>query len=774
MPQLSPQRAFKATPLTLAIAAVLAASAAQAQTAAPAAPVAGDGLQLDRIVITGTTGTTSKMKASNSLSTVDGDSIASVTATSAAELLRSVPGLRSESSGGESNANVGVRGIPISAGGARYIQFQEDGLPVLQFGDIAFATPDTWIRADGGLDRLEVLRGGAASTLATGAPGGIINYITKTGREEGGSISLSKGLDFDQTRVDLNYGGKIAPKTRFWIGGFYRTGDGGRPGTDGTESGGQIRGNITQELQDGYVRVSFKHLDDNTPTYMPVPVRFVGGSIQTIPGIDPRNAAFNNAGFPADNTLTASNGRTNSNIRNGLSAKTDAFGAVADLGLGNGLRLNNNFRWSKNSGRFIGIFPGDDVSAAPAGTTIASGIGKGKPYTGDRFTAVVFNTKVDDASLVANDLKLSKSFDLGGSKLSATGGLYTSVQTLNLTWNFNQYALSASGENAQLLNVPGLTNGSPGFGGCCSNTQDSKYRTTAPYVQVGYEMGGLSIDASLRRDTNSATGQYYQSNAGVAYALGAPNVIDYDFNRTSASLGVNFQLNKDLAVFARVSDGAAYNADRITFFNNPNLVNGASSKIPVNEVQQLEGGVKWRSNGVSLFATVFFAKTDEINVDPTTTPVKVTTNKYDAKGLELEGAFRAGIVSVTGGVTFTDATIKRSSNAALVGTTPKRQAKLVYQLTPTLNVSDDVVLGLNVVGTSASKDDGPTGPVTITLPAYMTVNAFASYAITSAATVGLSVNNALNKVGYTESNDGRGAARSINGRTTKVTLKYNF
>ena len=182
MPQRSPQRLFTVKPLCLAMAAALAGGATHAQTAAPST----DGLQLDRIVITGTTGTTSKMKASNSLSTLDGDSIASVTATSAAELLRSVPGLRSESSGGESNANVGVRGIPISAGGARYIQFQEDGLPVLQFGDIAFATPDTWIRADGGLDRLEVLRGGAASTLATGAPGGIINYITKTGREEGG------------------------------------------------------------------------------------------------------------------------------------------------------------------------------------------------------------------------------------------------------------------------------------------------------------------------------------------------------------------------------------------------------------------------------------------------------------------------------------------------------------------------------------------------------------------------------------------------------------
>jgi catecholate siderophore receptor len=764
-------------PLSAAVAlALISCAAAHAQTAAPeAATAAGDGLQLDRIVVTGSTNKTTKMRSSVSLSSLEGDSIATNTAASATDLLRAVPGLRSESSGGESNANVGVRGIPISAGGARYIQFQEDGLPVLQFGDIAFATPDTWIRVDNSLDRLEVLRGGSASTLATGAPGGIINYVSKTGLEAGGSVALSKGLGHDLTRVDLGYGGRLVPKTRFWIGGFYRAGDGGRPGAKATEGGGQIRGNITQELKDGFLRVSFKHLDDRSPTFMPTPVKFVNGKIEELPGLDPRKAAFYNAGWPLDNTLTSSNGRATSNIRDGLSAKSDAFGAELDIDVGAGLRLANNFRWARNSGRFIGIFPGTDVSAAPAGTTIASGPGAGNGYSGNRFTAVVFNTQVDDVGLVANDLKLSKSFPLGdGAKLTATGGLYTSVQTLNLTWNFNQYSLSASGENAQLLNVPGLANGTPGFDGCCSNTQDSKYRTSAPYLILGYEVGGLSLDGSVRHDGNSASGVYYQSTAGTAYNLGRPNVIDYDFGRTSYSFGANYQLSKDLALFGRVSDGAAYNADRITFFNNPNLVNGASTKIPVNEVKQLEGGVKWRSGGVSVFATLFYAKTDEINVDPTTTPVKVTTNKYDSKGLELEMAWKTGIVAMVGGLTYTNASITQSSNPALVDKTPKRQAKLVYQFTPSVSVGEDALVGASIVGTTASKDDGPGGPLTITLPAYMTVNAFANYNLTPQATVALSVNNLLNKIGYTESNDGRGAARSINGRTAKVTLKYAF
>lgn len=765
--------------------AVLHIGAAQAQTA-PAAPAAtqdaagpaGDGLKLDQVVVTGTSGRASKMKSSVSVSTMDSEAIANSGAISAAELLRTVPGIRSESSGGESNANVGVRGIPISAGGARYLQFQEDGLPILMFGDIAFATPDTWLRADGGIERLEVVRGGSASTLTTGAPGGLINFISKTGKEEGGFIALTKGLDFSQTRQDFGYGGKIGDKTRFYVGGFYRVGDGGRPGAAATEDGGQFRANVTRELDNGFVRLSFKHLDDHTPTFLPTPVRFVNGEIQAIPGLDPRRTAFYNAGWPVDNTLTNANGRTTSSIRDGLAAKSDVLGAELDLDAGNGFRLQNKFRWSKNSGRFIGIFPGDDVAAAPAGTTIASGASAGAAYTGNKFTAVVFNTGVDDVGLVANDAKLSKTFDFGGGKLTGTGGLFTSMQKLKLTWNFNQYSLSAAETGAQLLNVPGVINGSPGFGGCCMNFQDSKYRTTAPYAIVGYESGAWNLDASVRHDQNYATGAYYQTigpggTPGTAYSFANPQIIDYSFGKTSFSFGANFRMNPDLALFARYSEGASFLADRITFFNAPGLVNGKASVIPSNEVKQWEGGAKWRAGPVSLFATAFFANTDEINVDVTTTPIKVTRTKYDSKGLELEAAYRIGGFSVNGGMTVTDAKVKESTNAAIVGKTPKRQARVVYQLTPNYAFGNATV-GATIIGTTASKDDSPAGPVSVTLPGYVAVNAFANYQLTPSVLVAMGVNNLFDTVGYTESNDGRGAARSINGRTVKATLKYSF
>jgi len=77
-------------------------------------------LNLDRVVVTGTAKKISKMKSSVSISTKSLKEVQQTGATNAAEILRSIPGVRAESSGGEGNANMTVRGLPISAGGSRY------------------------------------------------------------------------------------------------------------------------------------------------------------------------------------------------------------------------------------------------------------------------------------------------------------------------------------------------------------------------------------------------------------------------------------------------------------------------------------------------------------------------------------------------------------------------------------------------------------------------------------------------------------------------------
>ncbi|GJI91990.1 TonB-dependent receptor [Duganella hordei] len=758
------QRTFKLGGIAAAVAtAVLHMGGASAQEAAPAT----DGLNMERVVVTGTTAGSSKMKSSVSISTLEGDTIKNGAPLSAAEVLRSVPGVRSESSGGEGNANITVRGVPISAGGARYVQIQEDGLPVLQSGDFNFITPDSYVKIDGTLDHLEVVRGGSASTLATNAPGGIINFITKTGEEKGGHIGISHGLGYDETRLDFDYGAPISDKTRFFIGGSYRTGEGVRNTGMSTENGGQIRGNITHDLDNGFIRLSFKHLDDKSPTALPVPVQVVNQQIQEIPGIDPRKVTFYSPYWVRDVTLDKSNNKVSTNVNDGLKVKSDTVGLEGSFDLGEGWNLSDKFRVSSNSGRFTGVFAANNGTVG--NYVFATGPNKGKAYAGRAFSAVVFNTSIDDAGNTLNDTKLAKTFKLAdGSKLTTTAGLYLSTQKLGLTWNFNEYLMQATGDKPALLQTANATPGlvGPAFGGCCSRAVDMEYKLTSPYLNLGYEAGPLNLDASVRQDRQRASGTANIATGGLRYDAATEQQVDYKINHNSYSVGGNYRVTSNLAAFARVSDGVAFNADRI-LFGTP--LDG-SAPININTVKQVEGGVKWRSGGISTFVTLFQAKTDESNYEATTQ--RSTSNQYDAKGVELEGAYNIGGFRVTGGMTYTDAKITGTApgDVAVIGNTPRRQAKVVYQIAPTYEF-DKVTVGASLIGTGKSWGDDAH---TIVLPAYEVVNAFANYRVTEKATLSLSVNNLFNKIGYTEVEGDGHAARSISGRAAKVSLSYAF
>lgn len=758
--------------MTIAVALAIASFSAFAQEAAPTVQTATEknALNLDTVVITGSPIGKSKMRASVAVSTLEADQIMQASPTNAAEILRSIPGVRAESSGGEGNANLTVRGVPISAGGARYVQFQEDGLPVLLFGDVAFVTPDMYLRADGGLSHLEVVRGGSASTLATNAPGGIINFITRSGKEKGGSVGIAKGIDFNQTRYDFDYGAPISEKTRMFIGGYYRTGDSSRPAGVTAEDGGQLRANITRELENGYLRLSFKHLDDKSPMNMPVPVKTVNGTITEMAGIDPRKASFYSPYWVKDIVLDKNNERVATNVNDGLHVTNNAIGAEASLNLGGGWVLDEKFRKSTNTGRFISIFPADNGNAQK-NMSYATGPNAGKAYTGAAFTAAMFNTSIDDLGSTVNDLRVSNAFNAADGKFTVTAGLFTSLQNVALTWNFNHYLLQATGDKPALLNSAGTIAGSPGllaqgtdvWGGCCNRAIDAQYKTTSPYAAFGFESGSFNLDASVRRDVQDASGTYNQA-VHQNYSQANLKTIDYTVNHTSYSVGVNYSVDKNLAVFARVSDGIAFNADRV-MFGNP--LDG-TTPISTNIVKQTEAGVKWKSGDLRSFVTLFQAKTDESNFEATTQ--KFSANSYDAKGVELEASYRLGDFRLNGGLTVTNATIVGASDKSIIGKTPRRQARTVYQLTPTYTIGD-VVLGASLIGTSkAWGDDGNT----LTLPGYKVVNAFLNYQVNDHVKLSLNANNLFNQIGYTEVEGDGHAARSINGRTIRATLNYSF
>ncbi len=735
-----------ATPTKVAAAAALAVF----QLSIAHAQVNNDALKLDEVVVTGSATGGSKMKQSLSISTLDSEQLTNTVASSSADLLRSVPGVRAESSGGEGNANVTVRGVPISAGGSRYVQFQEDGLPVLQIGDFNFVTPDMFLRSSLGTDGLEVVRGGSASTMATNAPGGIINFLSKTGDAEGGTISATTNIGGpSQRRVDFGYGKALSDTSSVYLSGFIRSGEGPRE-THGVnmESGGQFKASLNKDLGGGNnVKLHLKFLDDKTPTLLTSPVQTVNGEIVALPGVDPRTFSPYASKLPPIAQFGMHGGAASMN--DGLRSKSTAIGSEINLNLGDGWTLNDKFRFSLNSGGFNGIMP-------------ANYAGNPLPASGaTSYTALFLGAKFNDVGLAVNDLKLSKKHSLqDGSKLTTTAGIFASSQNLDIDWEIGGF------------DAPLVPNANSVYGPYTSWYKrhiNLTYTTVSPYAALNWESGPWVVDGSLRMDRQSVTGTY-NANSDTLGARGA----DYKSRFNAYSVGVNYNLDKNTALFARISDGASFNSDRVLFQESTSqcgLTCFVGNTVPVNSVKQYEAGIKNKTGNLSTFVTFFVAETDESNYDLTTGTTSF--NKYSAKGIELEAGYRMGAFRINGGLTLTDAEVTSSNNALYVGKTPNRQAKAIYQLSPTYKFGDTTV-GAAVIGTTRSKDAQTVTGLEATLPAYTYVNAFATHDLNKSTTLSLSVNNLTNTLGYTEVNNERSAARSITGRTVKVGVKYNF
>ena len=105
-----------------------------------------------------------------------------------------------------------------------------------------------------------------------------------------------------------------------------------------------------------------------------------------------------------------------------------------------------------------------------------------------------------------------------------------------------------------------------------------------------------------------------------------------------------------------------------------------------------------------------------------------------------------------------------------MGKTPRRQADFVFQLAPSYLIGS-VELGAAIIGTSKSWGDDAN---TIVQPAYTVLNAFVNYQFNDRISVSASANNLTNTLGYTEVEGDGHAARAINGRTVKLSMKYAF
>jgi outer membrane receptor protein involved in Fe transport len=783
-----------------------------------------DLIGLHEVVITGVVNPKSALESSVAITSLKPKSLEMLGAVSTAEIFKSIPGVHSEATGGEGNANISVRGIPISTGGAKFLQLQEDGLPVMQFGDINFGNADIFVRSDKTLSRIEAIRGGSASTFASNSPAGIINFISKTGGIEGGTIGISSGIDNNDFRTDFNFGAPLGNGFSFNIGGFYRQGEGPRKcGYDGN-IGGQIKANITKQFANGYVRVYLKHLDDKAISYMPMPVLASGTGLnptyKSINGFDLSQATLQSSEFFNMMGIDANGNPRTTNISDGMHPVSNAVGTEFSFNIGEGWKIINKNRLAITSGSFRTMFPKGPIGSADAiakdilGTkyapgyslSYANGADAGKTLSSSQLSGLngngllmelaSFDVDINSFNNFTNDFNLSKKFE----KVNLTFGYYNAYQEIATYWDWQGYITDVS-SHPRLMNLTSADksyyteNGVTDYGQWgIGRKYDMNYKINAPYTNVGIDVTDkLTLDVSMRYDFGKADGYYLTSKVSAIDVNGDgvtspvekncnvvdnthPHAVNYNYGYFSYSLGANYKINNDKAIYGRVSRGGRANADRLLYTQFITADGKTMSGLEADMITQVELGYKYNSPNLALMFTPFYSHINEQNADVTEN--KVYLVGYKSYGAELEASAHYGGFTATAGAVYTKATIIKSLDNTVVGNTPRRVPALMYNFNPSYSLGKGEI-GLSFIGTTKvfSQDDDK-----IVLPAYLYVNAFASYKITKGLVLSANINNLFNTLGFTEAEsttfvdntNNYMRARPITGRVSKLSLTYNF
>lgn len=785
-----------------------------------------DLLALDQVVVTGVQNKQTKLQSSVAITTLSPQKISEIAPRSAADLLKAIPGFYVESSGGKGNANVFARGLP-SSGGLRYVQFQEDGMPVFEYGDLMFGNTDIMVRIDQTMARLEAVRGGSASILTSDAPGGIINIISKTGGPTTKGVFMQTvGLTYMHARTDFDIGGPISKHLRYNIGGFYRADNGIRSPGFLANNGGQIKANMTYLFKNGYVRLRTKILNDKTIAYLPFPM--MGNPARSIPGFNAHYGTMKSLDLLHLHATTPTGGAVNESLADGMHPKIFAFGGEAFFDLGNHWTLKDNFEKTYTHIQFNSIFGVGNPESASAyaasrGLTnyhyaFADGYHAGQPITnmstlnGNGLVATYGWWAVSlPLQEFGNNFKLTKKFENN----TLTFGWYFSTNQVGGNWWWHNMLVDISGHNTRKLNLINdntgqslTTDGYSQYGTLFAN-YNALTAINAPYVYDEIDLGALTINAGLRWDMGRITGRVentgtysYDVNGdgiispaeqNIQYGNGTYTPFNYNYSVLSYSVGLNYEFNKSTAIFARASQGHRSPADRAYVFGaTTSTVNGFPSSAKDESIDQYSLGLKYNSSKVALFATGFYSFfnhidfTDFVNINGNLTAIRQYYNT-SAVGLELEAAAQLGKLNLNFTGTVQSAKyhnwVYHDQSGKLYDFNNhfiQRLPKLYFTFRPSYNFGKvNISAAWEYFGKRYTNPENKQ-----VLPEFSQINAYIDYVVTPHITVSAAGNNLFNAIGLTEGNPRSGLvstggsqyfyARSILGRSAILSFKYSF
>ena len=653
------------------------------QYAVPESNTASSGLlDLEEVIVTATTRPKQKINSTNAITTYNEEKLERLAPSSLGELVRGIPGFHAEDTAGETGNNIAPRGFPLTTQ-TEFTALQRDGLTVFYNQDILFTQSDRFTRLSSFINNIEAVRGGASSVFIGSAPAGYLNLIS---REGGPTTQGDMSLEFNNhNRFGLEawVSGTLSDQTTYAIGGWYREDDSPRDSGFIANQGGELNANLKHKFKNskGFTKFEYNTQDDKTIFFVPHPLTGSTKNAKTIAG-GPSIRDGTNGHSGSARLLKLANtpsGTINIDVADGSHTDATYIGNITEYRLDNDWILKNHVRHTQLKAPFNGIINvGNAESLSQKAQTIfyannvilnsAADLNGNPLYqirdagTGfilaDQSNVSSFNVngmgisagvwqRNFDADNFQNDLQLSRTIDkVFNGSLHTTFALFFShiegdlsdfrINTLqsveSLPQRLDIVFVDSSGSEVAKGTYRGIQTGAHGF----ANISYSE-RTLAPYLDLEYLTGNLTLNLGLRWERLKAEGEA-ENSTDVTIASFAPDAdalngaielpfgnstfrnFDLNYNEIAWTLASNYQVTDNLAFFGRYTEGFRM-PDVDKYMNitamatNEEIVAFNRSTRPETEptsTVMAEAGVKYLADRYAGFVTLYFASADDL------------------------------------------------------------------------------------------------------------------------------------------------------------------
>lgn len=632
-----------------------------------------DALLMDAVVVSGTPGGTgvTKREASFAITTVPAAEIRQVSPSSTANLLDVVPGVWSESSGGIAGANIFVRGLP-SSGDAPFVTMSINGGPIYGVETLSFFEQSSIFRIDETVENTEALRGGPSAVFSNAEPGLTVNFnLRKGGEATQGRLKYATS-DYNLQRVDGFMSGKLSEGLYYMAGGYGSTSPGVRSTQFNAENGRQVTLQLTKTFNKGVFNVFTRLTDDYGQWVLPMALN-TGNNLGTFSPLG------NDTRF-RELQINAAGDTRIFDFADGRGWKGSVSGINTNLDLGDGWMVRDNLTYTSGDANTFGFVPsGAPIRVSALGRDTVLTRGGEMLNSSDWLQNYGHWVVLKNLESINNDLSLEKQL----SEHKFTVGLYQARWSSKDFWTLGNFVPVHNVSNGDLLepDITADTLAAYGGGGTFAYGIQSAgdARVYGVYGADSWQvLPALRIDVGVRHQWIDIQ---YTLDSGPGYPDGTTDLATSLTGKHFAFTGaINYDLTKELGAFGRYSDS-------YLFPQFDNIREGVFSResngdLKPYKFRQYEGGVKYASPLVSLFATGFFNDVDVVEGDIGATRVTALLNTQ-AYGVELDGVLTYEDFTVRGVGTFQTGEIKKANaDPDVVGNKIWRQPDWQFRVAP--------------------------------------------------------------------------------------------